>query len=578
MGVPTVELIVFLLMIAAALELLARRIGVPRPILLVIAGTVLALLPALPPVQVDPDVIFFVFLPPLLFWAALNTSYREFHRYRRDILLLAVGLVVATAAVVAAVARTVLPTLSWPAAFALGAAVGPTDAVAATAVMRRFGVPRALVSILEGESLVNDATSLVIFTMALAANETGRFSLGPALLRFVWTAGGGIAFGVAAGWCIARLRRWLEQAHDRTSVVQSSVSLLSPYVAFVPASTLQVSGVLAVVSVGLYLGRGAPRFVSAPARLQAMDMWQVLDFLLEGLLFILVGLGLRFALGARSENTTLQLAVAAALVSATVIVLRLVWIFPSAYLPRYLLRHVLGRREPYPPLRNVLFVGWAGLRGAVSLVLALSIPFTSPDGTPFPGRNLVIFLTFTVILVTLVGQGLTLAPAIRWLGLEPDRSVTDEESAARLQTARAGLARLERIISGELGRAADTSGTASGDSSLRMSDPDVRQVAEELRELYSHRAHRYAADARHAPGTEPDGVAVADDPEADLREADVDARRASAYQRLRLAMIGAERHELIRLRDDGRISDGVLHRIEHDLDLEELLLTTHGIP
>jgi monovalent cation/hydrogen antiporter len=559
-----VEIVIFLLIIAAGLEMLSRRIGVPRPILLVIAGTLLAFAPAAPTVRVDPDLVFFIFVPPLLYWAAINTSYREFRRNGLDIILLAVGLVVATAAVVAVVAHTMFATLSWPAAFALGAAVGPTDAVAATAVMRRFGVPRALVSILEGESLVNDATSLVIFEMALTAGNTGQFSLGPAMLSFLWAAGGGIIFGLAAGWCIASLRRWIGRTSERSPVLESSISLLTPFVAFLAADRAGVSGVLAVVVAGLYLGHASSHLLTAASRIQAINMWEIVDFLLEGLLFIFVGLGLPLALGAvrvGGEETLSRLIATAAAVSAVVIVLRLAWVFPAAYAPRYIRRRFADRNAPYPPWQNVFFVGWAGLRGAVSLVLALSVPFATSSGVPFPGRDVVIFVTFVVILVTLVGQGLTLRPLISTLGLEPDRAEAFEETNARLQTARAALARLDEIDRKETGLPSE------------FDAADVRSVVDALRDEYTHRVHLYSNEVRTRSIPPPDPNGEPDVPDDDAVEADLDGRRAGSYRLLRLATLDAERQRLIQMRDGGDISDVVLHRVERDLDLEQALLT-----
>jgi monovalent cation/hydrogen antiporter len=559
-----VEIVIFLLIIAAGLEMLSRRIGVPRPILLVIAGTLLAFVPAAPTVRVDPDLVFFIFVPPLLYWAAINTSYREFRRNGLDIMLLAVGLVVATAAVVAVVAHTMFATLSWPAAFALGAAVGPTDAVAATAVMRRFGVPRALVSILEGESLVNDATSLVIFEMALTAGNTGQFSLGPAMLSFLWAAGGGIILGLAAGWCIASLRRWIGRTSERSPVLESSISLLTPFVAFLAADRAGVSGVLAVVVAGLYLGHASAHLLTAASRIQAINMWEIVDFLLEGLLFIFVGLGLPLALGAvrvGGEETLSRLIATAAAVSAVVIVLRLAWVFPAAYAPRYIRRRFADRNAPYPPWQNVFFVGWAGLRGAVSLVLALSVPFATSSGVPFPGRDVVIFVTFVVILVTLVGQGLTLRPLISTLGLEPDRAEAFEETNARLQTARAALARLDEIDRKETGLPSE------------FDAADVRSVVDALRDEYTHRVHLYSNEVRTRSIPPPDPNGEPDVPDDDAVEADLDGRRAGSYRLLRLATLDAERQRLIQMRDGGDISDVVLHRVERDLDLEQALLT-----
>jgi CPA1 family monovalent cation:H+ antiporter len=522
-------------------------------------------------VRVAPDVIFFIFLPPLLYWAAINTSYREFRRNGRDIMLLAVGLVVATAVLVAAVAHTLFPVLSWPAAFALGAAVGPTDAVAATSVMRRFGVPRNIVSILEGESLVNDATSLVIFEMAIGASATGRFALGPALLTFLWTAGGGVLIGLAAGWCIAMMRRWLRKP-DSNPVVETTLSLLTPFVAFLAADRVGVSGVLAVVAVGLYLGHLSARLLTATSRLQAINMWQVVDFLLEGLLFIIVGLGLPPALAALGDGNATALTTllaSAALLCVGVIALRIAWVFLTTYVPRYVRRRFRAKRDRYPPWQHVFFEGWAGLRGAVSLVLALSIPFLGPSGAPFPGRELVIFLTFVVILVTLVGQGLTLRPLIRKLGLEPDNEDAHEETRARLETARAALTRLDQIVPGAT---ADGQHRAADLQLSELENPEMRPVIDRLYDRYVHLVHRYSNDARKLCLDASCESALASAEDGEEVEAELDERRAAAYQRLRLEAVDAERNELIRMRDAGEISDGVLHRIERDLDLEQSLL------
>ncbi|MEO7043621.1 MAG: Na+/H+ antiporter [Gemmatimonadaceae bacterium] len=567
------ELVILLLIVAAGLELLSRRIGVPRPILLVIAGTLLAIVPSAPTVRVDPNVVFVIFLPPLLYWAAINTSYREFRRNGRDIMLLAVGLVVATAVAVAAVAHALLPVLSWPAAFALGAAVGPTDAVAATSVMRRFGVPRNIVSVLEGESLVNDATSLVIFEMAITAADTGTFSLGPALLNFIWAAGGGVAIGLGAGWCIGYVRRWLRRKPDPNPVVETSLSLLTPFLAFLAADRIHVSGVLAVVVVGLYLGHASSRLLSAPSRLQAINMWQVVDFLMEGLLFIIVGLGLPLAISAvegGSEATLPSLLLAAALVSLVVIVLRLGWVFPATYLSRFIRRKVWSKRDTYPPWQDVFFEGWAGLRGAVSLVLALSIPFVTAAGVPFPGRDLVIFVTFAVILVTLIGQGLTLRPLIGKLGLREDNEDAYEETQARLESSRAALARLERIVP-ELKAAANPDGQDRTDNPADNSE--LQPVIDRLYERYTHLIHRYSNEARIRCSRGAGLLDAADDEAAEAIEAERDERRADLYLQVRVQVIDAERQELIRLRDTGEISDGVLHVVERDLDLEQSLIT-----
>jgi CPA1 family monovalent cation:H+ antiporter len=321
------------------------------------------------------------------------------------------------------------------------------------------------------------------------------------------------------------------------------------------------------VALGLYAGRSAPRILSPQPRLQATQLWEMLNFVLEGLIFILVGLGLPLALAALADAPTRTLVTAAALVSATVIVVRLVGVASIAYLPQGVVRHALGQPRRRAPWREVAFAGWAGLRGGMSLVVALSVPLTTAAGTPFPGRDLVVFLTFAVIFVTLVGQGVTLAGVIRWLDLRPDDSAAAEEANARLLATRAGLAKLEQLTQLVDGGAAPP---AAGTSDATRSPPDpqvVREVADTLRKQQTHRAHRYAARAGRRVAH---GAATEIDQASD--EALVDAQRARVYRRLRLAMIAAERRELLRLRDARAIGDGVLWRVQHDLDLEQTLL------
>lgn len=522
-----VELVLTLLAAAAALELLARRIGVPHPVLLVTGGLLLAFAPGLPPVRLDPDVVFLVFVPPLLYWAALNSSYRDFRRNLRSISLLAVGLVLATVCAVAVVAHAVVPGMGWASAFMLGAIVSPTDAVAATSVARRLGVSRNAITILEGESLVNDATALVAYRMAVGAVAAGSFSLGSAVVSWLVAAGGGVAIGLIAGLAVAWLRRRIDHP-----VVENTISLLTPFVAYLPAEAVGASGVLAVVTVGLYLGRQGPRIVSPRTRIQAGSMWQMVSFLLEGLIFILIGLELPRALAQMRHLSAGELLVQAAIISGTVIAVRMLWMFPGAYLS-WLIGRLFGTREDRPPWRGVLLVGWAGMRGGVSLVIALAIPLTIAGGRPFPNRDLVIFFTFAVILATLVLQGLSLRPVIKLLGLREDGGRDAEERKARHKVAAAGLRHLEGL-------------DVDGDDAL----------VSRLKRRHVHRVHRYG------PRDEDTAAAVDHD----------DDRLAADYRRIRGSMIAAERAELIRLRDENVIEDEVMRQIQHELDLEQMLL------
>jgi CPA1 family monovalent cation:H+ antiporter len=523
------ELILFLLAVAAGIRIIAQRILVPLPALLVIGGLILAIVPGLPRVELNPETVFLVFVPPLLYWAALNTSFRDFQDNLRSISLLGVGLVLATMSIIALVTHALIPEMTWGAAFVFGAIVSPPDAVAVTAVTRRLGIPRILVTILDGESLVNDATAFVAYRMAVASVVAGTFSLWQAGFRFIWTAAGGIALGLAVGWIIGQIRRQI----GVTPVVENTISLLTPFAVFIPAERLGLASVLSVVTAGLYLGRQGPKTVSARTRLQGQAMWEVLVFLLEGLIFIIIGLELPVVRRSIEGQSFSTLVGYTAIISATLILVRMVWVFPGTYLPRFIRRR-MGKHDKYPPVRQVLFVGWAGLRGADSLVIALALPLVTITGAPFPARNLIILLTFAIILVTLVLQGLTIAPVIRLLGLGTDNESQSEETKAQLSTATVGLRRLNELAKS---RAAPS------------------HIVNDLREKYQHRLHRLSQDY------------------TDKDEAELDGQRAAAYREIRLEMIAAERDEIVRLRDEDVISDDVMRRIQRDLDTEEVLLS-----
>jgi NhaP-type Na+/H+ or K+/H+ antiporter len=537
--VPQLEIILGLLLAVVALATLATRLKIPYPILLVLGGSALGFIPGLPQVKLDPELVFLLFLPPLLYVSAIFTSWRDFRANVRAISLLAVGLVLMTTFVVAAVVHAVTG-LPWAAAFVLGAIVSPTDAIAATTVAQRLGVPRRIVTILEGESLVNDATGIVAYRVAVAAVVTGAFSAWEAGLQFVVGAAGGIAVGFAVGWLVVWARRHLSEDPS----VQNIVSLLTPFVAYLAAeelphslwerlhdligvpADLHFSGVLAVVTTGLYLGRKGPHIISSGTRLQGYATWELITFLLNGLIFILIGLQLRSVVARLDIYSAGELILYAFLVSLTVILVRILWVFPATYFPRWVSRR-LRERDPAPPWRSVSIVAWTGMRGVISLAAALALPFQASGGQ-FPDRDLIIFLTFCVILATLVVQGLSLPALIRALGLEDDRLGEKEETHGRIQVAEAALERLE-----ELG-----------------AEDWVREDTEErVRGLYTYRRSRFASRF----DGDPDGV----------------EERSANYQRLMVELLVAQRQRLISMRDEGSIGDEVMHRIEHDLDLEE---------
>src|SRR6266404_3451301 len=393
------EIIVALFAAVAALVVLANKLSLPYPIVLVVSGLALSFVPRLPEVRLNPEIVFYFFLPPLLYPAALFTSWRDFRRNLRPILLLAIGLVLVTMVTIAWVAHTILPGLPWAAAFALGAIVSPPDVVSAAAVLRRLPVPHRIKSILEGESLVNDATALVALQFAIAALTTGTFSLGHATLRFMWVAAGGIAFGLLVGFAM----RWVHR-HLDDPPVQITISLLTTFAAYLPAERLHVSGVLATVAAGIYLGWHSPLMISARTRLQLYAFWEMVMFLLNGFVFIVIGLQLPGILHTLNRESLAGAVVSAIIICAAVILVRFAWVIPAAYLPR-LLSSKLRARDPIPSWEHIVIVSWAGMRGVVSLAAAFALPLALTDGSPFPGRDYILFFAFSVIFTTLILQG-----------------------------------------------------------------------------------------------------------------------------------------------------------------------------
>ena len=518
------ELLLLLMMVAVAgLSILARPLGVPYPILLVLGGLLLGFVPGLPAVELPPELVLVLFLPPLLYAAAFFSSLRDLRADLRAISLTAVGLVLVTMGAVAVTTHALVDGLSWGAAFTLGAIVSPTDALAATAVARRLGVPRRLVTVLEGESLINDATALVAYRIAVATAVGGSFVVWEAGLRFVAGVAGGVAVGLIVGWLVAVIRRRLEDPP-----AEIVVSVVTGYAAYLPAERLGVSGVLAAVTAGLFVGWRAPELASPATRLLAFSFWEILVYLLNAVLFILVGLQLRPILDQVSGRSAATLLGLAALVSAVVIAARVAWGFTVPYLVRAL------DRRPSQVARRVgarqrLISGWSGMRGAVSLAAALALPLETRTGQPFPERNLIIFVTFGVIFTTLVVQGLTLPALIRRLGVHDDGGEEREELQARLGAADAALARLEELAAEEWTR---------------------DDTVERLRGLYQFRRRRLKTRA---------GILEDDDSQD----------RSLAYQRLVRELLEAQRRAIIRLRNQGVISDGVMHRLERELDLED---------
>jgi Na+/H+ antiporter len=516
--VPPAELLLLFLVVVAGVVALARQLGAPYPALLLLGGLGLGLLPGLPGPPIAPESVLGLVLPPILYYAAFFTPIRSFRANLGTIASLAIGLVLASAAAAGAVGLLLVPGMTVPIAVALGAIVSPPDAVAATAVTERLAVPRRLVSLLEGESLLNDATALSVYRAALVAAvaASAGLVLGPGS-RFAIVAVGGIAIGLAVGWLIAQVRTRLTDLP-----VEVTVSLATPYAAYLPAELAGVSGVLAAVTAGLYLGRRASTMMSSDVRLAGRAVWEMLIFLLNGFVFVLIGLQIAGTARALERAALLALVGAGLAVSGALIAVRALWIGGMAGWER------LRRRRP--PLRpaEIVVLSWAGMRGVVSLAAALAVPATLPGGSPVPAREAVLVITFTVIVVTLVGQGLTLPLVIRWVGLGGDDEGRGEEQQARRTMVEVALRRIEELYA---------------------QWPGHRPLLDQLRTAYFHRAE-------HLDQLEQPGSAA----EQELVE----------HRQIRRAVIDAQREAVAMMRDRGVIDDDLLRALERELDLEEL--------
>ncbi len=514
------ELVLALLIAVAALVTVARRLGIAYPIFLVIGGLGLGLIPGLPRIRVDPDLIFLLVLPPLLYIAAFFTPLQSLRANVGTIASLAVGLVVATAAAVAVAAHALIPGLPWALAFALGAIVAPPDEIAAAAIAARLTVPRRIVTILEGESLLNDATALTIYSIAIAVAIGGTFSPRTMATTFALAVVGGGAIGLAVGWIIAELRTRLED-----TPVEITISLLTPYAAFLPAEQVGASGVIATVVAGLYLGRRSSRMMGADARLTGRAVWETITFLLNGLVFIITGLEVPLLLRALAPSLAIHLVVIGVAVSVVLVLVRAPWIFATTLVPAVL------RGRPHEPrlFAHALVLSWAGMRGVVSLAVALALPMSLPAAGLFPAREALLVVTLTVIVFTLVGQGLTLPWLIRALRLGTDAGLRGEEARARQALLDAATRRIEQLY---------------------PVWPGHRPLLDRLRETYAHRSEHV-------------------DRQRDAAEGDGEDRELIEHREIRRTVIDAEREALLRLRAEGAIDDDVLRALERELDFDE---------
>jgi Na+/H+ antiporter len=519
-------LLLGLLVAVAAMLAIAPTLRIPYPVLLVLGGLALGFVPGAPNLALPPQLVLLAVLPPLLYSAAFFTSLRELEANLRPISLLAFGLVLATTLAVAAVAHRFVG-LSWSAAFVLGAIVAPTDPIAAITIARRLGAPRRIVTIVEGESLINDGTALVLYKFAVAAVATGSFSLWRAGLSFIINVVGGVAVGLAVGYVVRQVRRRLDDPP-----VEITISLLTGYFAYLPAELIGVSGVLAAVTVGIYVGWHAPELSSPQQRLQGTAVWEIVVFLLNALLFLLVGLQFPVALSGVAGLPTTTFLRDAASISGAVIVTRLLWIFVIEEMPS-LRSHRRREWVPRAAWQERLAVSWMGMRGAVSLAMALALPDATDAGAPFKGRrDLIASLTFAVILATLVLQGLSLPLVLRALGLRGDDDSPEQEERARLHAASAALARLEELLA---------EGWVPHDAAQRIHD----LYASRLDELRS-RVDGARSDDLGTPST--------------------------IARRLRHELLAAERQAIVELHRSGEIDDEVMRRLLRELDLEEVRL------
>ena len=523
--IKVVELIFLLLLLfIIAFGQLARKIGTPYPIVMIIGGLLLGFVPGIPKITLDPDLIFLVVLPPLIYSSAWTTSWRDFRYNLISILLLAFGLVGFTVAGVALVAPRLLSGFDWRLGLVLGAVVAPTDAIAATSIARRVGLPSRIVDVLEGESLINDATGLLALQFAVALVESGRAPTATeGVLTLLWLVVGGVAVGIALGWIVYRLELRIDDAP-----IEISLSILVPYGAYFAADAVHASGVLAVVASGLFLTRRSAYMFSPPVRIQVWSFWQSFTFILNGLVFVLIGLQLPTVLASIRGYSFLDVVRDGALFSLTLIVLRLLWVFPGAKIAYFLRRTLDHQNNPVPAARQIFVVGWTGMRGGVSLAAALALPIVVANGSAFPQRDFIVFLTFCVILVTLVLQGLTLPRLVRALGLEGSAGPNCEEREARRIVLEAAVSYLE---------------------STR--EPGVEETDDVYEDLVGHYRQRLES----------------------LRPIEEDQAQLSNHHRfVRLSreVIRVERDTAIHLRNEGRINDQVLRRLEREFDLTEL--------
>ena len=518
-----ITIIILLLAIITALAEVADRVKIPYPILLVLVGIGISLVPGLPVITLDPEVVFLLFLPPVLYSAAWTTSWPDFKASGRAISLLAIGCVLFTTTVVAVVAHYFIPGFGWPESFVLGAIISPPDAVAASAATKGLGIPRQITTILEGESLVNDATGLIAYKYGIAAAASGTFIFWLASINFFYVAVVGILVGLALG----QLFKWIHQITPDNAINDTTLTFIAPYTAYLLAEQIHVSGVLSVVTCGLFLSWNSSSIFKHQSRLNAVSVWQTVIFILNGLIFILIGLQLPVILRHIQDHSFLTLLFYGTVISAATIILRIIWVYPGAYLPRWFSR-TIRRREARPDPKLVTIVAWSGMRGVVSLAAALALPITVGN-VPFPNRDMIIFLTFSVIFATLVIQGISLPSLIKWLGIKPSIQEQQEEKEARLKMVTKVIEHIEENYS------------------LGLSDEVLNQVKTKY-EIRIQRIRKGESAGK------------------------ISEEQIGDFHRVQREIISVERSMLNTMRKEGQISEEALRKIEYELDLEETRL------
>ncbi len=518
-------LVLLLLTSIVVVALIAKRFNMPYPIAFVIGGSLLAIVPAVPHFELDPQWVFLIFLPPLLFSGGWLTDWQSFRDSARPIALLSVGLVVFTTGIVAVVAHQLIPQMGWASAFVLGAIISPPDAVAAGSVFERFSVPKRTMAILDGEGLVNDASALVIYRFAVVAVVTGGFSLANASVAAVVVSVGGIAVGLAFALALTKFYVLLRKLELLDALIGNAIALLAPYAIYLTCETLHVSGVLGTVVAGIYMSRKSSEIYGPEGRLMASAVWDLLIFLLNGLVFLLIGLQLREIVHDRSfAEREIWIGLT---ISAVVILVRLIWVYPAAYLPRLLFPSI-RRREASPGWNYIFVIGWSGMRGIVSLAGALALPAVTASGAPFPGRDEIAFITFCVIFVTLVFQGLSLIPLLKILRVDSGEDLDAHEIQVRVAALEAGIARLRQL--------------EPGFGSTEEWEVEGRILGE-----YEYRIAHLTG---HLDGT-------------------LDERDVAFDHQLQQEALDAERREIARMRESGELPDEIFRRVQYDLDLAD---------